>query len=110
MRITNERGLRCPRFVAVDVFSPGAFLLFWHSKNNPAIFTSLFLLSSLLKKVKLLTVDITSVAKTRNESRSIRMFGSALNEALRRTQKLFHRIGTPVVAPFRKDQAPRVDY
>lgn len=94
-----KRDMTSPRFIAVDSFFTWAFLLFCHAEDSPIILTLIFLLNSLYNGVQVLTEDITTLAKARNNSNGAGLFGPALFVALRRTQSLANRIGATVTAP-----------
>lgn len=94
----------------VNAFFPCAFLLFCNSEDNSTILALLSLLNLLLNGVQVLTDDITSLAKSRTDSRGAALFGPAFVGALRRTQRIAHRIEAPVVVPRRDGKASRAEY
>lgn len=103
-----------PRFDSVYFFFPFAFLIICHSEYNTTILSLLFLLDALLKGVRVLTENISTVAKLgvlmHTESRGSNLFGPAIVGALRRTQAITHCIHATVLFSRRDGKAPRAEY
>lgn len=97
VKLCRERGMICPRFVAVDSFFPCAFLFLCYSKNNPTIPILLSLLNALLNGVRVLTEYIATFSKARTDSRGLSLLGLNIIGALCRKLTLFLRMGETVV-------------
>lgn len=64
----------------------------------------------MLNGVRVLTVDIAELGKTRTDSHCVRLFGPAIFGALRRTHTVANRIEVMVMAPHRDGNPPREEY